>query len=172
MPHVELNVPYYSQEYHWTCGPACLRMALAYYLIAVGEEELEKRCGTTVFGTNFEGIMKAAGTFGLGSQKINAVRIEEITGYLELGCPIIARVNAELLSSMHTAKSHAILIVGSRENKLVCHDPDSNFGGENRAIGWTEFYDAGKEFKNEAVVIEPPIEPRIAVVTIYETKWT
>jgi predicted double-glycine peptidase len=47
-----LQVPYFSQNRDYTCGPVCLRMVLAYWGYETDEVSLSMLCGTTVFGTS------------------------------------------------------------------------------------------------------------------------
>ena len=48
---LSIIIPYFKQESWYTCGPACLRMVLAFFGIARTEAEVMKECDTTELGT-------------------------------------------------------------------------------------------------------------------------
>jgi ABC-type bacteriocin/lantibiotic exporter with double-glycine peptidase domain len=57
---MKLNVPFYRQEHEHTCVPACPRMVLEFFGTALTEDDLARRCSTTVLGTGRVELSRAA----------------------------------------------------------------------------------------------------------------
>ncbi len=74
-----MTLPYYKQETNYTCGPASLRMVMAYLGYSYEESELRKMLKTTkVWGTLHKNIVKAAEKHKLSYVVKRNTSIEEL----------------------------------------------------------------------------------------------
>ncbi|MGR3177687.1 MAG: cysteine peptidase family C39 domain-containing protein [Candidatus Anammoxibacter sp.] len=77
-----MTVPYFKQEKSTTCGPACVRMVLAYKGVEVTESALEEVCKTSWLGNTCEEL--ATGSQEIGFQasyrEFNIRKLERFIG--------------------------------------------------------------------------------------------
>lgn len=145
--HTKLNVPHFKQEKWYTCGPACLRMLLAYFDVIASEEELEEACGTTELGTTPIQIPEGAYKFGMDALAIRNAGIEDLKTNLEKGLPIIVLIDPSHIYGGIAGFGHFILIVGMENNKVIYHDPGIS-DGDFRGCEVEKFLKAWNIFKN------------------------
>ena len=82
--------PYFKQNTKYTCGPACIRMALAQTKIQKPEKWLEKRMHTNrITGTNYCEFSKIARRFGFEYTQATAADYLQITDFLNRGFVVI-----------------------------------------------------------------------------------
>jgi len=145
--HTRLNVPHFKQEKWHTCGPACLRMLLAYFDVIVSEEELEEACGTTELGTTPIQISGGASKFGMDALAIRNAGIEDLKTNLEKGLPIIVLIDPSPIYGGIAGFGHFILVVGMENNEVIYHDPGIS-DGDFRRCEVEKFLKAWHIFKN------------------------
>src|SRR5262245_10241415 len=85
---MKLNVPFHRQEQDHTCVPACLRMV---------EDELARRCGTTLLGTGRADMAQAATQLGLTARVVNQLSREDVELCLAQGRLVVAWVDPSQL---------------------------------------------------------------------------
>lgn len=125
-----LDVPYYRQHRDYTCGPACLRMVLAYYGHEADEVSLTVLCGTNVFGTGLSDLANAAQQLGLRAEHTHCESLAEITDALARNIPPIAMVDAVKLYNMGDAAplGHVVVVIAASALETVYHDPLTGSG--------------------------------------------
>ena len=153
----KLIVPYYKQNRDYTCGPACLRMALKYFGVEQDEVSLTIRCRTTVAGTGLAEVVEAAQYWGFqGEWKIGA-KIADLTTALKLGRPIMAVVDARVLHRIEMTKpmGHMIVILSMNNNMIFYHDPEI---GPEQIVSQSIFTTAWENLRKRMVTIWPQNE--------------
>jgi len=146
---LKLKVPYFGQEKWFTCGPACLRMLLAYFGNDISEEELEKACGTTELGTTPTQISTGASEFGMDAMATKNANLEDLRKNLENRLPIIVLIDPSYIYGGIAGFGHFIVITGIDEgnNEIIYHDPGISEGGFRRCE-IEKFLKAWSTFKN------------------------
>lgn len=85
-----MKIPYLKQEAEHTCGPACMRMALATLKIKKSEKELARELKTSKkTGTEEENFSKVVLGYKLKFFEKNKSSIKELKKFLEKGYIII-----------------------------------------------------------------------------------
>lgn len=125
-----LDVPYYRQHRDYTCGPACLRMVLAYYEYEADEVSLTILCGTNVFGTGLSDLANAAQQLGFRSEHTHCENLAELADTLARNIPPIAIVDAVKLYNMGEVipLGHMVVVIAAGASEVVYHDPLINSG--------------------------------------------
>lgn len=120
-----LDVPYNRQHRDYTCGPACLRMVLAYYGHETDEVSLTMLCGTNVFGTGLSDLVNATQQLGFRAEHTYCESLAELTDALARSIPPIAMVDAVKLYNMsETAPlGHIVVVIAASALEIVYHDP-------------------------------------------------
>lgn len=116
-------VPYFKKEKNTTCGPACLKMILAFMGMNYSENELETICETGWLGNTCEEIAKGAKKLGLSTEVLENIGIEELKKLLENNHPIIALLSPSILYEGVVGFGHFVVIIGFDELKIYYHDP-------------------------------------------------
>jgi ATP-binding cassette subfamily B protein RaxB len=103
------KVPVIFQEEAAECGHACLAMILAFHGRDVGLAVLRRRIGSSVRGMSAEGLIAAAGEFGLlgRAARLEPQELDEIT------LPCI----------LHVGFAHFVVLVKADGEVLTLHDP-------------------------------------------------
>ncbi len=114
---MNLNLPHYSQNKDYTCGPACLRMILSYYGKDYSEKELERLLTTTQEkGTKEENLIKISKKLGFKTtSKINGT-LQEIEKNLIKNIPV-------LIVFRSWNEGHFSVISGFTKTHFILHDP-------------------------------------------------
>ena len=120
-----LDVPYYRQHRDYTCGPACLRMVLAYYGHQADEVGLTILCSTNIFGTGMSDLANAAQQLGFRAEHTHCESLAELTAALARGIPPIAMIDAVKLYNMSKVvpSGHVVVVVAANASEIVYHDP-------------------------------------------------
>lgn len=85
-----LQVPAFKQSDDSRCGPASIKMVLAYYGINVPEDELCIRCEHTYeLGCDDYGMKRAIESYGLSCEIFNDQTIEDLKYWVDRGIPTI-----------------------------------------------------------------------------------
>jgi ABC-type bacteriocin/lantibiotic exporter with double-glycine peptidase domain len=132
----QLEVPYFAQEYSYSCGSACLRMALAFAGIQAAEADLIDACGTTALGTPLGQLWQAAVSYGAGARLVRHFDRSNVEASLDLARPVIALVDAGFLRADVPGFAHGVVLLGCDEHEVVFHDPQA---GPHRVLRWHAF---------------------------------
>ncbi len=117
---VELNVPLYQQQKSYTCGPACIRMALKKFGYSVSESTIESLAGTTSSSGTY--VYKVAQTLNhyLGNKYAYYTTSgtnfgEKLLTSLRAGYPVICHVKPTALpnyNNQHVPSGHYVIVKG------------------------------------------------------------
>jgi ABC-type bacteriocin/lantibiotic exporter with double-glycine peptidase domain len=146
------KVPYFKQNRDYTCGPACLRMVLAYYGIEQDEVTLTMLCGTNVFGTSARQIVGVAQHFGPEARLTFFETLATLTAVLAEGIPVLAAIDAGEMYEREEFKHsrHMIVVLAVNATSVRCHDP---IMGENVTVTLEAFERAWGAAKREVIRI-------------------
>lgn len=150
---MKLSVPFYRQEHSNTCVPACLRMVLEFFGTVQTEDELAKRCGTTLLGTGRVELAEAATGLGLAAQLADYLAHDDVEEHLSQGRPVIAWIDPSLLYPGVFGCTHAVVIVGLENDTVRFHDPDA---GADVALAWPQFHAAWDRRQRKGVILWKP----------------
>lgn len=136
-----LDVPHYLQSDDSTCGPASLRMVMAYYGLEMSEEDIAGACGHTYeLGCRSEDMVCAAKSLGFNTYMKNNSKIEEIIQLIDLGVPVIVDWFCG-----DPPEGHSSVVVGYDSDNLYILDP---YLEEMRVVSkydfrrcWFDFYE-------------------------------
>lgn len=123
-----IHVPAFEQSNTSTCGPACLRMVLAYYGLEKTEKELAERCKHTFEkGCKTEDMKWAAESYGFSATVKSYASFEEIQECVNQRVPVIVDwftggVNPGMSD---TPNGHSSVVVGLDEEKIHLLDPEN-----------------------------------------------
>lgn len=128
MPELLPVQPFQETLHAGMCGPASLKMVLAYYGVECSEAELAKLCGTDAnLGTSDEGIKKAAGSLGFTVEIHNDSTFEDIKMWLDRKVPIIVnwftRGRIDYSESV-VPDGHLSVVVGLDDEYIHLQDPE------------------------------------------------
>lgn len=122
------GVPYFEQERDFTCGPAVLRMILAYFGVSVSEEHLSQEVHTGhAYGTHHRWLIEAPCHHGLHTYVHDHATLAQIERFLEDGCPVVVH----FLNSDDN-DGHYSVIVGIDDTDVIFNDPWPPLGKEFR----------------------------------------
>ena len=130
------------------CGPASLKMVLAYYGIDKTEAELAKLCGTdSGLGTDDISIKKAAESLGFNVEIHNTSTFEDIQKWLDKKVPVIVnwftrgRIDYDIAE---VPDGHLSVVVGLDDENIYLQDPEI---GKLRKISRDDFMKVWFDFK-------------------------
>ncbi|MEW6420087.1 MAG: cysteine peptidase family C39 domain-containing protein [Nitrospirota bacterium] len=121
---MKLEIPYFKQGKTTTCGPACVRMVMAYNGIKKSETELEETCETSWLGNTCEELATGAQKAGFEAEVIENATMESLEDSLRSGIPIIALLDPAVLYGGVQGFGHFVVIFGLKEGMVYYHDPD------------------------------------------------
>ena len=136
-----IKVPYFKQESWYTCGPACLRMVLAYLGIIRTEKEVTEACGTTELGTTSTQISAAFQKYGIKASSVKNANIEDFKQEINERRPVIVLIDPSHIYGGVGGFGHFIVVVGFKDDEIVYHDPDEP-DGENMKCAFETFLQA------------------------------
>ena len=136
-----LDVPHYLQSDDSTCGPASLRMVMAYYGLQVSEEDLAAACGHTYeLGCRSEDMACAAQGMGFDVHLKNNSTVEELSRLVNAGAPVIVDWFCG-----DPPEGHSSVVIGVSDKNIYILDP---FLEEMRVVAkedfrrcWFDFYE-------------------------------
>ncbi len=110
------------------CGPASLKMVLAYYGIEKTEKELAELCGAEAeLGTNDASLQKAAESLGMKVEIQNNASFDDIQLWLSKKVPVIvnwfSRGRSDYPDSA-VADGHYSVVVGLDDQNIYLQDPE------------------------------------------------
>lgn len=124
----DIKVPYFKQESWYTCGPACLRMVLAYLGIIKTEKEVAEACGTNELGTTSTQLSAGFQRFGVRASSVKNANIDDLKQEITEGRPVIVLIDPSHIYGGISGFGHFIVIVGFKDDEIVYHDPDEPQG--------------------------------------------
>lgn len=134
------------------CGPASLKMVLAYYGVDRSEKELAQRCGhDPERGTDNEAIKQAAESYGFKAEVQREASFDDIRRWLDKKVPVIVdwftggRPDRD---ESETPDGHCSVVVGLDESNIYLQDPEL---GALRTIKRENFLRVWFDFKGDYI---------------------
>lgn len=121
---MKLDIPYHRQEKTTTCGPACVRMVVAYNGTVISESELEEVCETSWLGNTCEELASGANKLGYEAVVMENMTLDDLEDSLKADIPIVALLDPAVLYDGVQGFGHFVVINGLTENAVCYHDPD------------------------------------------------
>lgn len=129
-----MKVPYYKQEFPWSCFPACIRMLLEFYGIKKEENELRRLLKSTLHrGGSWFLVELGLESLGLIFYYSVKFSLEELKSLIKDGTPAIVSLN---LSERHT--NHTVVVIDITEDFVVINDPEKGEGIQLETIKFLE----------------------------------
>ncbi len=152
MPDLLSVKPFQETLHAGMCGPASLKMVLAYYGVEKSESELAKLCSTDpTLGTSAESMKNAAEQLGFSVEIRNHCTLDDVQGYLDRKIPVIVnwftRGRNDYLESA-VADGHLSVVVGLDEKFIYLQDPEI---GKLRQIARDDFCKIWFDFSGEKI---------------------
>lgn len=139
-----MKVPYYKQEFPWSCFSASVRMVLEYYGIKKEEKDLR----TLLRVTPYTGGAWYYVELGLESLDLNfywsyGFSLEELKELIEKETPIIVSLRFESADEYHF--NHTVVVTYMTSEFVTFNDPEK---GESITMGVEEFLErwSGRNF--------------------------
>jgi predicted double-glycine peptidase len=116
-----IRIPYRRQTTCYTCGPACLRMVLAWAgKSAVSEKQIARLVGTRpATGTTRRAMIGYLRKLGLSGSSLTKGTVADLRAALGGGTPIIVNYLEPFENEGHYA-----VAVGVDGTNIILHDPD------------------------------------------------
>lgn len=115
---MKIDIPFYSQEKDWTCGPACLRMILEKCGIKILEKDLERALKTDnkrgTFHRNFYSMSKK---FNLKSVAKKNSSINELKRLISKNFVVIINM------MFNSEDDHYVIVTGFYKDLFYLNDP-------------------------------------------------
>lgn len=125
-----LNVPYFKQERDYSCGPASLRMLLAFHAIVKTEEELRELAKTSFSGTCNDVLAETASRFRMCIVHSN-FSLQGLFQCLSQNIPVLVN-----FINPTNEQGHFAVAVGYTETHVILNDPQN---GKEYTIEHAEF---------------------------------
>lgn len=130
------------------CGPASVKMVLAYWGVNKTEEELAQLCGTDRdLGTTDEGIKKAAEQLGFTAEIHNNSSFDDIQTWLDKKIPAIVNWFTRGRTDYDESEvpdGHLSVVVGLDDKYIYLQDPEI---GKLRTLDRDDFLRVWFDFK-------------------------
>ncbi len=127
-----LTIPYYHQRTYYTCGPAALKMVLAFFKKRVSEERLARQMHTSKqYGTTHHAMVRTAQRAGLYVYVNERATIEELQFLVAWGHPVIVDYVEPSANVEHYA-----LVTGVTARQIKLQDP---WNGKRFAVSRVQF---------------------------------
>jgi ABC-type bacteriocin/lantibiotic exporter with double-glycine peptidase domain len=144
--------PFQETLYAGMCGPASLKMVLAYYGVDQSEDELAKLCETNPeLGTSDERIKYAAEGLGFTVEIHNKSSFKDIQAWLDKKVPILVnwftRGRTDY-SESEVPDGHLSVVVGLDDTYIYLQDPEI---GKLRKIEKDDFMRVWFDFTGEYI---------------------
>jgi predicted double-glycine peptidase len=154
-----LHVPHYLQSDDSTCGPASLRMVMAYYGLELSEKDLADASGHSYeSGCRSEDMASAAKNLGFDVYLKNNSTIEDLSRLVNAGAPVIVDWFCG-----DPPEGHSSVVIGVNDKNIYILDP---YLEEMRVVPkedfrrcWFDFYETPITPQNlyvgQIIVIRP-----------------
>lgn len=113
-----LNVPYVRQRLEFTCGPASVRMVLAYYGIKVGPLRAWWYTHVSHAGTTRRNLVRAIRIAGLHVHAHHNATVAEVRSFVQRGVPVVVNYREP-----HNNEGHFAVVVGVSDEHVLLRDP-------------------------------------------------
>lgn len=153
MPTELLDVKPFQETTHGSyCGPASLKIVLAYYELEKTEEEIAEKCGRAPdLGTNASSIKQAAESYGYKVVIQDEASFEDIQRWLNKQVPVIVNWFTRGRSDYGESEvpdGHYSVVVGLDENHIYLQDPEI---GKLRTLARADFMRVWFDFKTDFI---------------------
>ena len=160
-----LNVPHFRQVRAFTCGPACLRMVLAYYEIADTEADISDAVGCTAdAGTSPANMARYLRKRGFVAHSRTNCTLADIKADIKRGrVPIIAYQahggpGVDLSTTL--LHGHYSIVVGVTGDRVTLCDPSAktkhtHLDAATFLERWNDIDARGKQFFRWALTVRP-----------------
>ena len=152
MPSFLSVQPFQETLHAGMCGPASLKMVLAYYGVEKSEADLAELCGTDPhLGTDDISIKRAAGSLGFNVEIHNNSAFEDIRKWLDKEIPVIVncftrgRIDYGITE---VPDGHLSVVVGLDDKNIYLQDPEI---GALRKVSRNDFMKVWFDFKGEYI---------------------
>lgn len=144
--------PFQETLHKSMCGPASLKIVLAYYGLEKSEKELAKLCLTHAsLGTSAENIKKAAKKFGFKVEIKNNSAFKDIQKWLNKEVPVIVnwftRGRTDYKES-EVPDGHLSVVAGLDKKYIYLQDPEI---GKLRKIAKEDFIKVWFDFRGKQI---------------------
>jgi len=126
-----LDIPFYKQDNRYTCGPAVLQMAFAYFGKKLAEGELALRLNVTEDGASHEEMIKLANNEGFFVYADNESTFDEIRYFIGLKKPVIVN-----FIEPSNDEGHYAVVKEVTDHSIILNDP---WNGENFKMTQKDF---------------------------------
>ena len=135
-----MKVPYYKQEFPWSCFPTCIRMVLEYHGIKKEEKELRLLLKAT-FGGWWYYVEMGLESIGLHFYWLEGFSLDKLEELIKNETPVIV----SLKISDHP--NHTAVVTDITDEFVALHDPEK---GADIQISTKPFLKAWNKRKNIA----------------------
>lgn len=144
--------PFQETLHASVCGPASLKMVLAYYGEEKDEKEIAEKCGRDPkLGTDDMSIKKAAESYGFKVEIQNEALFEDIQRWLDKKVPVIVdwftRGRSDYGDS-EVPDGHYSVVVGLDKDNIYLQDPEI---GKMRTLERSDFMRVWFDFTGEYI---------------------
>ncbi|MBI2547163.1 MAG: C39 family peptidase [Candidatus Aenigmarchaeota archaeon] len=117
-----MKVPYYKQEFWYSCFATCAKMVLEYYGIRKSEHDLRILLkATPVHGTIWEIAEREIKAIGFELIHKRHMSYDELANLVKLGIPVIVSIDIE---QEKKNMGHVGVVTDIRNDTVVFHDPE------------------------------------------------
>lgn len=158
---IKVPVPNVQQTKNFSCGAAATQSVCCYFGVGPDDqEEYIKKLNTEEYGTAPADIVKFCKSHGLSVKKVVNMTVEQLTGHLDAGKPVICAMQAYGTKKdyKHWRSGHYVVAIGYDAKHIYFEDPMS--AGRRMFLSISEFeerwhdYDKhGTEFDNLGIVV-------------------
>lgn len=160
-------MPHYRQRTNYSCGPACLSMALAFHGKSVDEAKLIRLTGAIPEdGLSPAGIVKFLRRSRYSHKQSQRMTLALLGKYLDRGWPIIVAYQAwpHKPSQTDLGRSwdhgHYSVVVGIRDARVCLVDPSSKrprrfLDADKFIASWRDIENSGRIYRRWGVAVGP-----------------
>ena len=135
------------------CGPACLKMVLAYYGVHKTEKELARLCSTDRSGTRPEHLVRGAHKLGFHAVLKEHATLADIKTYLSRKIPVI-------VDWFSADEGHYSVVIGMDRTHIYLQDPEL---GKQRSIDLQTFQRIWFDFSSEHIRTPKDLRLRLLI---------
>lgn len=137
------------------CGPASLKMVLAYYGVEESEKKLGELCHTTLRrGTTWQSLVRVAKRYGLGAEMKRRASLRDIENSIKKGAPVI-------VNWFSVNEGHWSVIIGIDSVNIYMLDPEI---GKLRSMSRKDFMRVWFDFRSDYITNPNKLFLRLMVV--------
>jgi ABC-type bacteriocin/lantibiotic exporter with double-glycine peptidase domain len=144
-PHLALDTRHFRQS-HAMCGPASLRIVLAYFGKAMPEKMIAKVCrSTNAAGTTGTKLVQGARQLGFEARIIDGGNFRTVERWLKRDVPVIVDWMSAIARPAHAMMpcGHYSVVCGLDRDNIILQDPAV---GRRRKLSRRDFLDLWYDF--------------------------